>query len=79
MCEQETGKAMKKMAADFRNPNYGAIDKGKETIAKGKVARTQVKLSAEEEEAFQVCSACHREGTQRVALRPIPLQLCIWL
>merc|ERR1740115_360436 len=49
---------MKKMAADFRNPNYGAIDKGKETVAKGKVARTQVKLSVEEEEAFQGIMWC---------------------
>ena len=69
---------MRKMTSDFKNPNYGAIDKGERGPKKDKVARTKVTLSAEEEEAFQVCSACHGEGTQRVALRPIPLQLCIW-
>jgi len=54
----ETGKTMRKMTSDFKNPNYGAIDKGERGPKKDKVARTKVTLSAEEEEAFQGIMWC---------------------
>merc|ERR1711966_370699 len=54
----ETGKTMRKMASDFKNPNYGAIDKGERAAKKDKVARTTVTLSAEEKEAFQGIMWC---------------------
>ena len=71
MCEQETGKTMRKMTSDFKNPNYGAIDKGERGPKKDKVARTKVTLSAEEKEAFQVgVLSLSRRGHSKSRLAP---------
>jgi len=54
----EVGETMKKMAFDYNNKTYGAIDRGPAATNNGHVERTKVNLTAEEEEAFQGIMWC---------------------